>query len=188
MTENTPPPDMKAPPDPPSPDAPTPRRGKGLRWALGISLALNLLVVGVLAGASIAALNSDGRKGGGPGPAVFGQSIGPVIQSFDPQDRRAMARAMRRGAQEIGLSRRSCEEGLQQLSTQIAAEPFDRAALVAVMEQQRDQVQAVQTLALQVILERISMMSDEERARLAERLEARSKDFSGGRPPQKQSD
>lgn len=182
MTETTPPPED---PIPQPPEAKAPRTGKGLRWALGVSLALNLLVAGVLAGAGIAAINGHERKGGAPGLASFGQGIGPVIQSFEPQDRRAMARQMRRGAQELGVSRRNVEVGLQRLSDQIGATPYDQAALEATMTGQIEQIKAVQDLAFRVILERISAMSDEERARLAADLEVRSKEFVGGRPPPK---
>ncbi len=109
------------------------RSGRGLRWALGISLALNLAVVGMVAGAML-------RDGSGMrGAMVRDLGFGPFTEALSREDRRALRQALFERAPEIRQARQQRQEDLQALVAILRAEPFDAAALAAAMAEQEAQ-------------------------------------------------
>ena len=74
------------PPVPPVPPVPPAASGKGLRIALGISVALNLLVVGLVAGALL-------RDGDPRARMVRDLDFGPFTEALSPRDREALRRS-----------------------------------------------------------------------------------------------
>ena len=141
------------------------RSGRGLRWALGISLALNLAVVGMVAGAML-------RDGPGMrGAMVRDLGFGPFTEALSREDRRALRQALFERAPEIRQARQQRQEDLQALVAILRAEPFDAAALAAAMAEQEARMVGQLRLGQRVLQERIAAMTPEARRGFAERLE-----------------
>ncbi len=141
------------------------RSGRGLRWALGISLALNLAVVGMVAGAML----RDGH--GMRGSMVRDLGFGPFTEALSREDRRALRQALFERAPEIRQARQQRQEDLQALVAILRAEPFDAAALAAAMAEQEARMVGQLRLGQTVLQERIAAMTPEARRGFAERLE-----------------
>lgn len=141
------------------------RSGRGLRWALGISLALNLAVVGMVAGAML-------RDGPGMrGAMVRDLGFGPFTEALSREDRRALRQALFERAPEIRQARQQRQEDLQALVAILRAEPFDAAALAAAMAEQEARMVGQLRLGQTVLQEQIAAMTPEARRGFAERLE-----------------
>ena len=141
------------------------RSGRGLRWALGISLALNLAVVGMVAGAML----RDGSVM--RGAMVRDLGFGPFTEALSREDRRALRQALFERAPEIRQARQQRQEDLQALVAILRAEPFDAAALAAAMAEQEARMVGQLRLGQTVLQERIAAMTPEARRGFAERLE-----------------
>jgi len=143
---------------------PTARSGLStpLRWLLVVSLALNLLVAGLLVGA---VLRHDGpRRHMELGP-------GPFAQALSPEDRRAILTELR---DRPGVGPPNREERQQAMSEVLAAlrsEPFDPGQVEAALASQSDRVASVGRAIQAAMIERIAAMSAEDRAAFADRLE-----------------
>ena len=148
-------------------DVQTPKRG-WLRWALIASLALNLIFVGLVAGAAY-------RFAGGPG--VEGRAGGHLARSYAtpyvralPRDaRRALFRGMRQGDHAIP-SRAARRAIYEQVLTALRAEPFDADAVAALVRQQGRIALDLQTAAEGAWLAQVSDMSASQRANYADRV------------------
>jgi len=133
-----------------------------LRILLGVSLALNLLVLGLVTGAML-------RFGGPHGMRMPPRSLGStMIREMPRQDRHAM----REQAFGDPASRRDHRRvGAAAMSAALRAVPFDREALHAVVSEQARHREAVQASVQAAWLARVDQMSDAERAAYADRLQ-----------------
>lgn len=152
--------------------------GRGLRIALGLSLALNLAVVGVVAGAMM-------RDGPGMRAAMVRDlGFGPYTQALTADNRKALRRALFDRAPEMREARQSRREDMQRLLTQLRAEPFDAGAFAQTMAEQEARMLRQLQLGQEVLQELVLAMSPEDRRGFADRLEAglrgdRSKEARG---------
>jgi uncharacterized membrane protein len=166
--ENAPPPQIVAPPKP--------RAGKGMQIALALSLAFNLLVVGLVAGAIL-------RDGDPRARVVRDLDFGPFTEALSPPDREALRREFVARAPEMREIRREIRADLETFLTVLRSEPFDAAALQVVMDNQQARMSRRIDLGRALLLERLAAMSPEERAEFADRLEKRLRRGGGqGRP------
>lgn len=131
------------------------------RIVLVLSLAMNLAVVGMVAGAVV-----SGRFGDGP-PRSFDLGLGPVTRALTPDERRDIARALRHDG---ALRRFDLRARVSAMVDAIAAEPFDAAGLRVLMAEQATRVSAVQARAQDAFVETVSQMSAERRAAFAAQL------------------
>lgn len=145
------------------PAAPRPRRL--WRFVLVVSLALNLAVVGLIAGFAF--------RGGRDGPPRgIELAMGPIGQALAPADRRAIVGALRKS--EDLRPRRNGPRfvGISEMVSALTSEPYDPAAFAQSLEvaetRQRDVRDAVRT----ALIDRVAQMSADERAAFAQRLEA----------------
>ena len=150
----------------------TPKRAtsRGLKWAFGISLALNLVFIGVFAGAALRFAGGEhGERKAGP----RGQSYGaPFVRALPREDRRKLHRALR--ADNDGLPSRAERRVLQQqLIDVMRAATFDPTRVEALFETQNDAARQVLGKAQNAWLDIVREMSDAERAGVADRLEER---------------
>lgn len=139
--------------------------GRGwLRWVLAGSLALNLLVAGLVAGAFL--------RGDAPGRSMrLDLSIFPYTQAFAPEDRAALLRDWRaRGPapREIAAQRQAEQRAVL---AALRADPFVPATLEAAMAMRLDQAQAHQALGQAILVERLRALDPAARALYADRLE-----------------
>jgi uncharacterized membrane protein len=147
-----------------------PRSGRGIKIALVISLALNLLILGVFAGEFLR---------GGPGRDL---GFGPFAAAFTDADRKALRREFRQRMPDLRASRVAQREAMAGVAAALRAEPFDpeelRAAVAATAARLGDRVQIAQEL----LVGHLSAMSPEDRAAFAGRLEAAAARGPGPRP------
>jgi uncharacterized membrane protein len=169
----------------PNAPAPAPRTGRGLRWLLVVSLALNLLFLGLAAGGA-----ARMWRGGPIGQTAPAAELQLLWRALPEDDRRAMrqddsayrSQAMQGGGVSDGHVSRSDREEVRSrlagdvvaLRTLLLAEPFDRAALEARLMQVRNLQAQRADRALARMLDRIEAMGPAERARMVERLDRRA--------------
>jgi len=132
--------------------------GRRLRILLVVSLGLNLLFLGAIGGAVLrhGQDTAEGRHAGGA-----------LTRALAPEDRRAIAREMRRAAGGRHQMRASWEG----LLTDLRRVPFDAEAMQARLAVHRGVMQGRFDLGQSLLVERLSLMSDAERAAYADRVD-----------------
>ncbi len=148
-----------------TPDEPRTRRAPmWMRVMLGVSLALNLAVIGIVVGAAA-------RFGGPPprGPAMMSYAM-PYVLALPRADRRAVLNRVRQAEVPGGSTRKARRAQYAQMIEMLRLSPFDPDAVRGVLDQQSTAARTVQTLAQEGWLERVTAMSDAERAAYAEEV------------------
>lgn len=167
----------RMPPFPPPATPAQPVMRRGLRWLLIGSLALNLGVVGIVAGALL-----SGRDGGGPHRGID-LALGPFARALAEDDRRAVMRDLRHNGRLQLPSREDRRQDLAQLATILRAEPFDPVGMAAILDRQRDRALAGQATTQEVLIARIAAMTPAARVAFADRLEAELRGGGQGAAP-----
>lgn len=139
--------------------------GKGLRIALAVSVALNLAVVGVAAGAFLH--GHDGPDG------VRELGFGPFTEALSQEDRAGLRRALIAKMPEMRQVRREVMQDSQDMLAALRAEPFVEAQLTAVMETQRARMAQRLEIGQGLMRDLLLAMTPEARLAFADRLEAR---------------
>lgn len=149
--------------DPVSP-APSPvaAPGRWIRVALALSLALNLLVVGISVGAML-------RGGPAPGGRDFG--LGPLSEALSREDRKALRAAFLHRHPDIRAERRAIRAQFDDLLAVLRADPFDPVALDAALEAIAQRNSDLLDTGRGLVAERLKAMDTEDRANFADRLE-----------------
>jgi uncharacterized membrane protein len=151
------------------PVTPTPPRMRGwVRALLVVSLALNLLVVGALAG--LAVKGPPWKNPHRPG-AQMQQLVGPLTHALKPADRRAIARKVREAGEEIGWDMDVHREGVQKLVNALQAKPFDAELFASSFNDEIGRVLTLLGLAQGALVEHLASMSEEDRADYAARIQ-----------------
>lgn len=135
----------------------------GFKILLGVSLAINLAVIGVFAGAAF-------RKGEDR-PQRDGQInyARPYIQALPREDRRAILEAMRPSKR--GEDRATRRALYQEVTDILRVETFDRQAVEAVLLKQTEVTLSGQRAAQVQWLNRIEEMGTQERRAYADAVE-----------------
>jgi len=132
-----------------------------MRILLGVSLAMNLLVVGLAVGAAI-------RFGGLDHDARPTRSLtGALYRELPGDDRKALFRQAR---SEAGHHKKRHGEDAAEVDAILRAETFDPGALDAVISRQADAREAWQLAVRAAWLERVGAMTLDERVAYADRL------------------
>ncbi len=143
---------------------------KGMRlWVrivLVVSLGLNLLVVGAIAGIAI--------KGGpfkdGPPSRIANETIGPFTRALSPQDRFSIMQEIRQKGRSEGWSREAHRQSMEEMIALLEATPFDVDAFAETFRSTVGGLQGRMTVASEAFVERLSNMSEEERVAYAARV------------------
>lgn len=141
--------------------------GRGARILLYASLALNLVIAGLVAGALIMA--SPGGQDRRP-PRSGETGLGPLLMALAPEDRRALGREMRRTLRDERGSRGEQRARMERLAAILGEDPLDEAELSALVREQLGEATFRLSLAGDVFLERVVAMGAAERAALGARL------------------
>ena len=146
-------------------DRPSRRTPLWIKIVLGVSLALNFSIIGLIVGASM-------RFGGpNPGPATISYAI-PYVAALPREERRKVFRTVREQSSVKALPGRAERRDLyRQVLEALRADPFDAAAVEAVLAKQTSSMLSVQQAAQQAWLQRIGSFSTDDRVRYADRLE-----------------
>lgn len=145
-----------------------PRTSRRIKVILGLSLALNLAVVGLIAGT---ALRHGDEKRGGSHSAGFGAYGLPYMIALPREDRRSVIQAVR-AEKNADLPDRAARRAIYlEALAALRASPFDAQALSEVVTRQAQTTIRVQQVAQDAWLEVVGNMSDAERAAYAEEIE-----------------
>lgn len=134
-----------------------------LRITLAVSLALNLLVVGMVVGVFV-------RFGGGPPPRAAVDFAVPYVRALAPAQRRAVFREVRARGEDVPMRRAARERSYTAVVEALRAQPFDPAALEALVNAQAESAAQLQRSAQTAWLGLVAEMSDAERAAYADRV------------------
>ena len=156
--------------------AAAPASGRAVRIVLVLSLAANLLVVGVVAGGWIAGRGPMMALGG------FDMTLGPFTDALEPNDREAVRERLRTRADLRPRDRRERDQLIATFLDAVRADPFDAAAVEAIFADQRNRATAGMSAGQDVLLERLKMMTPAQRAAFAGRLTQRLNPGHTGRP------
>lgn len=146
-----------------------------LRYLLIGSLALNLLVFGVLVGALV-----SGRGGGGPFRGID-LALGPVVAALDEADRRAIRADLHERDAIPRPSRHDRETAFANLVAALRQDPFEPAPLSSLLDGLRARAEAAQAAGQEALIARIVTMTPQDRSGFADRLEAELGGLPGAR-------
>lgn len=136
-----------------------------LRALLVGSLALNLVVVGVVVGVLV----KHGHPSGGP---RFDLTVGPLTRAMEEPQRDGVRAALRDRGVFRAMDRSAMRTDQQDLIATLRADPFDDAAFRAILSRQRVRLAAGQETVADVVSDQIARMSAPQRAAFADRLGA----------------
>lgn len=155
------------------------------RWPkilLAVSLTLNLLVLGLVAGAHLRD-ERDVRRFPPPDRSVMRQTgFGPFFEAMPREARNRMGAALRGREQVFAQDRAALAAEFSEMIALLKAEPFDPAAFTALLSDQRARANARIEAGQAVLIDQITAMSPAERRTFAEQLDgrfARALDRSG---------
>lgn len=134
------------------------------RVVLVLSLALNVAVVGAVAGLVI-----SGRAHDGP-PQRLMFDFGPLGRVLDPADRRAIGNAMRRNGA-VPFDRKEMRVKIVDLATALRQEPFDAELVARELGSFRSRAERVQQDAQDAFIAHLAAMSADGRRKLVDKLE-----------------
>lgn len=140
--------------------------GRGVRIALAVSVALNLLVIGLVAGAMLRDGGPRGRMAGDP-------AFGPFTEALAPEDRAALRQEFVQRIPEMRDMRRQMRTDFAALLEALRAEPFDAGAVRGLIEAQSARMAGRLQVGQELLVARIEAMTPEARAAFADRLESR---------------
>ena len=132
------------------------------------SLALNLLIIGLVAGAMF---KKDRWRGSAPRAEL---GMGPLTHALDPSDRRALGQKFRKQGKQSN-DRRVRKKQFEELLSVLKADPFDAVKAAELLGSIRTGSQARMETAQGLLVEHLSSMSAQDRAAYADRLETRLK-------------
>ena len=137
------------------------------RWikiALAVSLAVNLLIFGIVGGMAV-------RFGGPDGPPRMSENGGAYTHALTPKDRREIGKEIRQQFVEMRQGSTTLQEQYREMLEILKAEPFDRSAAEDVLGKQSGIVDQRRKVSERALLNRLEAMTPAERAAFVERLE-----------------
>lgn len=149
---------------------PLPKREKGrvLKWAFGLSLALNLVFVGIFAGAAFR--HAGDQRGWTRMSQKMGTSGAPFVRALSQEDRRGLRQELKKTAGDLPSRAERRQLHLQMIKV-LRAEPFDATKVALLFAEQTVAAERVSGRVQSAWLERVSAMSAQERVKVADRLE-----------------
>lgn len=153
---------------------PAPRR----RWLMPLllaSLALNLLIVGIVVGALV---SPGGPRDRDEASRTLRGVVGePFYRALPEGERRSMMREALGNREAFRESREALRARLEAFLAALRAEEFDRAEAERLLGAQREAANRRQDLGERLLLDRLEAMDREARVAYAEALEERFRSF-----------
>lgn len=134
-----------------------------VKWTLGISLCVNLIIIGVVVGATARHQRSGGNDLGA-------MTMRHALRSMEDERREKARAAIAANVQAMKLARAASGKARAQLAEVIAAGAFDPSQAEAVFADILAAQQTRRELLHQNFVTILSAMSDEERAKAARHL------------------
>ena len=150
----------------PQPDAPPRKQGRWVRVALAASLAVNLAVAGLVAGAML-------RDSGGMQARMMSGDLGfgPFTDALSKDDRAELREAFFAASPEMRDTRRAMKADFNELLAQLRTVPFNAEALRASFDKQSTRNSDRLQLGQRLIFDLLVGMTDKAREAFADRLE-----------------
>jgi len=137
-----------------------------MKIVLFISLALNLLVVGLVVGAMLGDPRERDRN-----PALRDIGFGPFVAALPLKDQNDLGRAMERQAGAFRENRTKMRASFEAILAALRTDPFDADAFRQIVTDQQAGIMERQVLGRTLLLERITGMDASERAEYADALD-----------------
>ncbi|HMO09534.1 MAG TPA: periplasmic heavy metal sensor [Paracoccaceae bacterium] len=148
---------------------PGPPPGRWMRVLLVVSLALNLAVAGLVAGAMLRGpWSGDGPRA----VSVRDPGLGPYAAALSEEDRSVLRRALRARLPDLRAARAGFQADMQAVLGALRAEPFDPEALRAAMDRSSARLTETVAIGQAMVFDRIAALGPAERRAFADRLEA----------------
>jgi Spy/CpxP family protein refolding chaperone len=151
---------------------PTPGTGRVVRIVLFVSLAINLIVVGIVLGAKA---GGHPMRHGMRQDAVFG----PLTDGFSREERRVLRERFETASPGFRAERREVAADFRALAALLRAEVWDRAAAEAILVRQGDRMEGRMATGRAVLLEHLDELTPEARQALGAQIERRMGEASG---------
>lgn len=133
-----------------------------LRRLLILSVTLNLVIAGIVAGA---VLRHPPPPDPGRGPA-----FGAYDRAFSEEDRKALREAFGREAPEFRKGWQAMQDDTAELLTTLRTEPYDSSKADAIFARQRERGGQMMALGQRLMAQRLAEMTPAEREAFADRL------------------
>jgi len=143
----------------------SPRRRLAWRILVGLSFALNVLVICAVAGLALSR-----RHFGDEPPPMKAGLVAPMVGVLPPEERRAVLSERHSAGRSVGVTRGSQDEVRAQVIALLEAEPFDAGALRQLLEESNSRFSAFTAAAQKSICDRLAAMPAAERAEYVDRL------------------
>ncbi len=157
-----------------------PKTSKWVKIALGVSLSLNLLIIGLVAGASVGIKRNFGPSEDGPGLRTLG--LGPFAFAISREDRDALRGRIDHGA--LREDGRVLHIALRDVQRALRADPFDRALAEDALSRSRAATTQMQGIGHGALLDQLEAMPLEARETVADRVAQAMRRSSGRGGPQ----
>lgn len=154
---------MTEPENPQNTGGPQRRVPTWLKATLVVSLAANVLIIGLVAGAALRGPRADFRAG----PAG---DFGFVARAMPHEHQLALREGLRERRDDLREGRRLIDRAVDQLADALVAQPFDIGVIEQMMQQQREAIGRMSLAGHRALLDRIQSMTPDERAEFAEHL------------------
>ena len=142
------------------------RRRRWVMPLLFVSLAVNLLIIGVVAGAVMQRGDRDNRTDG-PARSILGA---PYIRALETEDRRTLGREIIQNRDRLRENRDDLKRRVEGILDELRSPDFDRGRLSELLDEQRRLAVSRQEFGEDLLLDRIEAMSPEDRRAYADRL------------------
>ncbi len=153
--------------------APTSKPRRWLMPLLIVSLGVNLLIAGMVAGSW---LSPDGPRNRDEGSRAIRGVLGePFFRALPADQRRQMAREVMGDRERFREGREALRARFESFLTALRAESFDRAELQRLLAEQRKAAVRRQDFGEALLLDRLEAMTQAERVAYADALEDRLK-------------
>ena len=147
-------------------NAPTPGLGRWTRTILVISLAANLLFLGLMAGSALNQARQPDRT------IVRELGFGPFAAALSGEDRAALRRSLLAEAPRLRDIRRETRQEARRLIDALRQVPYEEAAVREVLTNLQTRTMSRLQFGQTLLLRRIAQMTDAERQAFAERLQS----------------
>lgn len=137
------------------------------RVVLVVSLALNLLIAGLVVGVAM-------RFRDAPPPRELAErdvGYGAFIAAFEGDDRRALGRAYRSEMPDRDELRLRYRTQIDEVLTALRSEPFDAARFQSALHQRQEELEHMQERGQVLLIGQLSGMDQAARLRYADKLE-----------------
>lgn len=144
-----------------------------IRIVLFASLAMNLLIVGLVAGAIA---RGGPFRDGGPGSR---EPVTPYTRAFEEEQRRDLRRVLTREfvREREGGTRRGVTEAYREALDVLRSEPYDPEAMEEILRRQAELTDRRRRMGEAVLATYLAGLSMDERAAYADRLEEEIESF-----------